>query len=104
MYHSHGSLHSVPFHALKWSDNEYIIEKFGICYVPSASTLRYCQTKNLLRTNSSDYRPNKCIVVCSGAKSDYTEFEKDIDFLSQCKWNQIVSLRAARDYKAKCHG
>lgn len=95
----HGVLHSLPFHALKWDTNKFIIEKIGICYVPSASTLKYCQAKNLTRDKSSNYEPGKCIVVCSGAMKDYLEFEKDIDILKERKWKEIVPLRAMESKK-----
>ena len=95
----HGALHSIPFHALRWNENEYIIQKFGVCYIPSASTLRYCQAKNLGRSQSLNFKPDKCIVVCSGAKKDYMKFEEDIDLLSQYKWTNMVALRAFQSVK-----
>ena len=81
----HSILHSIPLHALKWEDNKedkYIIEKFGICYVPSLSTLKYCQIKNSSRKNKG-YKPEKCLLVCSGKKDDYLKFEEDINFMQQ---------------------
>ncbi len=38
----HGNLHYLPFHAL-YDGNSYLIERYGISYLPSASSLRYCR-------------------------------------------------------------
>ena len=96
----HGSLHSIPFHALKWTDNMYVIEKFGISYTPSASTLRYCQAKNKARINSLNYKPVNCIVVCSGTADDYKKFEEDIDILNKFHWNSITPLKGGTSVKS----
>jgi CHAT domain-containing protein len=37
----HRALHYVPFHAL-YDGSNYLIERREVCYVPSASVLRYC--------------------------------------------------------------
>jgi tetratricopeptide (TPR) repeat protein len=37
----HGPLHLLPIHALRDSDGRYVIERFGVSYVPSLSTLMY---------------------------------------------------------------
>ena len=66
-----------------------MVEKFGICYVPSASTLRYCQTKNLVRTQPLQYKPDKCVAICAGTRNDYKKFEEDIDLLSPQKYKRI---------------
>jgi len=97
----HGALHSIPFHVLKWSEDEYMIEKFGFSYIPSASTLRYCQTKNRARSQPLGYKPDKCIAVCSGAKNDYKKFERDIELLDQQEygWTKMISLRASEAIK-----
>jgi CHAT domain-containing protein len=100
----HGALHSIPFHALRWNENEFIVQRFGACHIPSASTLRYCQTKNLARSQRLNYRADKCIVVCSGTKKDYKKFEEDIDILGQHKWSKIIPLRASQSIKADVIG
>lgn len=38
----HGPLHYLPFHALH-NGTSYLIEQNEICYLPSASSLRYCR-------------------------------------------------------------
>ncbi len=39
-----GPLHSLPFHAL-FDGSEYLIDRFGICYAPSASIFAYGQRR-----------------------------------------------------------
>jgi tetratricopeptide (TPR) repeat protein len=40
----HGDLHSLPLHALK-IHGRYLIERNPVFYAPSASVMRYCETK-----------------------------------------------------------
>jgi CHAT domain-containing protein len=52
----HRLLHHLPLHALK-TKSTYLIERNPVCYVPSASVLKYCQSKrmiNLDRTPDSN--------------------------------------------------
>jgi tetratricopeptide (TPR) repeat protein len=42
----HGVLHYLPFHALR-HDGRYLIEDFQIVYSPSASLIKYCQSKRI---------------------------------------------------------
>ncbi len=39
----HGALHYLPFHAL-FDGTAYLLETLAVSYLPSSSTLRYCQT------------------------------------------------------------
>ncbi len=41
----HGPLHRVPFHAL-FDGERYLIERFEICYAPSATVYALCQERN----------------------------------------------------------
>jgi len=40
----HGSLHALPFQALR-VNNQYLIEKYAISYAPSAAVLKFCWDK-----------------------------------------------------------
>jgi tetratricopeptide (TPR) repeat protein len=40
----HGTLHSLPFHALRMNDR-YLIETHAVSYAPSASVLKFCWKK-----------------------------------------------------------
>ncbi len=42
----HGILHYLPFQALQDNDGEYLIDKYTISYLPSASTLQYIESEN----------------------------------------------------------
>lgn len=81
----HGPLHSLPFAALRWSEDEYLIERFGICYAPSASVLQYCQQKNRRRNAELRHEPDSCLIVAVAAANDEEpqEFEADGDTLAR---------------------
>jgi CHAT domain-containing protein len=81
----HGPLHALPFAALRWSDDTYLIERFGLCQVPSASVLRYCRSQNRRRRTEPEHRPRRCLVaaVASDDDPDPREFEADGDTLAQ---------------------
>jgi CHAT domain-containing protein len=80
----HGPLHSIPFAALRWSEDKYLIERFGLCYAHSTSVLRYCRSKNRQRAPNSDYRTESCLVaaVATTDDTDPREFEADGDVLA----------------------
>lgn len=48
----YGPLHSLPFHAL-FDGSQYLIDRFGICYVPSASIFTYNQCGRFTRNSPS---------------------------------------------------
>jgi CHAT domain-containing protein len=77
----------------------HVIEKFGISYVPSASILRYCQAKNKARTDLSNYKPAKCVLVCSGTADDYKKFEEDINIFEKFDWDSITPLKGEMSSK-----
>lgn len=81
----HGPLHLLPFAALRWSPVEYLIERFGICYVLSAAVLRYCQSKNRKRTLDVSHGPTSCFIAAVAAEDDHDpqEFEADGETLTQ---------------------
>jgi CHAT domain-containing protein len=83
----YGALHSIPLHALKWSEDhdgehQYIIQKFGVSYVPNITTLQYCQNKNPAR-RIQNYKPKNCLVISSGKTNDYEMFEEDISLIKR---------------------
>ena len=80
----HGPLHSLPFAALRWSPQEYLVERFGICYVQSASILQYCQYKNRKRLAGSSHEPQNCLIaaVAAADDADTQEFEADGEMLA----------------------
>jgi len=42
----HGMLHYLPFQALLSKEGKYLIESFGMSYLPSATVLKYARAKN----------------------------------------------------------
>jgi CHAT domain-containing protein len=48
----HKSLHYLPFNTLLDSSGKYLMEKYEIIYLPSASTLSYCKKKNTHKKES----------------------------------------------------
>ncbi len=95
----YGPLHSIPFAALRWSDNEYLIERFGICYGHSTGVLRYCQNKNRKRTHGIEHRPKSLLIAAVAAANDLKPqyFEEDGNilagvFLEQNIHNKVTSL------------
>jgi CHAT domain-containing protein len=80
----HGPLHSLPFAALRWSETEFLIDRFGLCHAPSASVLRYCQRKNPRRSDAAGGVPKTCFVaaVAAADDADPAEFEADGSMLA----------------------
>jgi CHAT domain-containing protein len=80
---AHGPLHSLPLHALRWSDGTYLTERFGVCYVPSVGVLRYCRERNQARRATSPYRPGTGLVACVDMFGEQaSQFEADRDLLA----------------------
>jgi len=74
----HGPLHLLPFAALRWSDNTYLLERFGVCQAPSLSILRHCHARNRRRLDPA-YQPTNCLIAAVAAADDRDPefFEKD---------------------------
>lgn len=90
----HGPLHSLPFAALRWSEREYLFERFGICHVPSASVLRYCQSKNRRRLAGLNHQPASYLIVAvAAANEDPQDFETDGERLADLFREQNASAR-----------
>jgi hypothetical protein len=80
---AHGPLHSLPLHALRWSDGAYLAERFGVCYVPSVGVLRHCRERNRARRATSLDRPETGLVACVDMFGEQaSEFEADRDLLA----------------------
>lgn len=77
----HGPLHGLPFAALRWSKDEYLIDRFGLCIAPSATVLRYCQIR---QTRAGDRTtglapPSTALIAAVAAADDQdpSQFEED---------------------------
>jgi CHAT domain-containing protein len=94
----HGPLHSLPLAALRWSKKEYLIERFGLCTVPSASVLRYCQAKNRQRLKGPIQQANSCLAVAVAAADDLEPqiFEADADALTAFFQDHIKDSKVTR--------
>ncbi|HKV92110.1 MAG TPA: CHAT domain-containing protein [Candidatus Angelobacter sp.] len=105
----HGPLHSLSFAGLLWSENEYLIERFGLCYAPSASVLKHCLTKNPRRSQPAAF-VESCLIVAMAAAEDLDPLEleedgKDLAGLFQqyhpdSKLTQLVGPVATQTFKA----
>lgn len=80
----HGPLHSLPFSALRWSSDQFLIERFGVSQVQSAGVLRFCQAKNRRRGDGANGRPSSCLIAAVAAADDEQpqEFEADGETLA----------------------
>jgi hypothetical protein len=75
--------------------DEYVIERYGVCYTPNASVLRYCRENNKLRKPELKHKPTRAIAACVGAlENNSGDFADDIDFL-MCKFkgSNLVTLQ-----------
>ena len=74
----HGPLHSLPLGALNWSQDGNLIDRAGLCTVPSASVLRSCRAKNRARREPG-HRPRSCLIAAVAAADDQDpgDFEAD---------------------------
>jgi CHAT domain-containing protein len=99
----HGPLHSLPLQALKWTNDQYLIEIFGVCITPSATVLKYCQTKNRIRNVRMKHKPETCFVAAVGAlENDPSDFETDVDFLEpKFSRDRFLSLKGSQATKEK---
>jgi CHAT domain-containing protein len=64
-----GPLHGLPFSALRWSKDQYLIERFGICNINSVDVLRYCKSRNRMR--NSDHAPTSYMIAAVAAAEDH---------------------------------
>ena len=54
----YGALHLLPFHIL-WSGGQYMIERFELSYVPSASIAIHCERREISRQRSGSGRDGR---------------------------------------------
>jgi CHAT domain-containing protein len=76
----HGPLHGLPFAALPWTKDQFLIERFGLCHAPSLGVLRFCRSRNS-RRRSGPARPLSSALVAAVAAHDDEDpelFEGDV--------------------------
>jgi|GEM_PF-3460799 len=95
----HGLLHYVPFSALMDSNGSFMIDKYNIGYLPSASILRYCLEKK--------DKPKKSIVAFGNPefedpKLSLPSAEEEVKEIGKYYNNPLIFLKkeATED---KCH-
>jgi CHAT domain-containing protein len=81
----HGPLHALPFAALRWSENQFLIERFGLSHAPSLSVLRFCRARNARRTAGVNRAPQSALVAAIAAEDDENpaSFEADAARLAE---------------------
>jgi tetratricopeptide (TPR) repeat protein len=72
----YGLLHHLPLHALKF-DNDYLIYRYKIAYVPCLSIMKYC-------TNKRKFSRDKCLSIG-------VVFEKEADQIAK-KFDHSIAL------------
>lgn len=98
---AHGPLHGLPFHALRWHDGRYLIENFGVSYVPSVGVLRYCQRHHRARQGKT---PRSCLFAGIDAVGNQP-FEQDGQYLAPLftevhKGQQYLALEGSEGPRA----
>ena len=99
----HGPLHALPFAALEWSENEFLIERFGLSHVPSLSTLRFCQANNPRRTQKATRALQSVMAVAIAAADDQNPglFEADSERLTEICMGQSPPAQVLQMVGAK---
>jgi len=105
----HGPLHSLPMAALRWSEEQFLIERFGLCFAPSLSVLRFCRTRNPLREPGRSTAPRSAMAAAIAAADDRNPalFEADTERLAQiCQAfspeTRVVQLTGAKQRDDRC--
>jgi CHAT domain-containing protein len=84
----HGALHYVPFHAL-YDGSQYLIDRFEITSVPSASVLKLCRAnREILR--DSDAKDCDMLVALGLAEAGTPDIEEEIDSLAALFSNSVT--------------
>jgi hypothetical protein len=89
----HGPLHALPFAALEWGDGDLVIDRFGVCVLPAASVMPFCQAKNRARGTAPDgsaHRPRTALIagVAAVEDTDPADLEQDaalLESLMDCR-------------------
>lgn len=99
----HGPLHALPFAALRWDQNQSLIERFGIAHAPSLSALRFCRAKNPRRLQTGNRAAESVLAAAIAAADDPTPalFEADAERLADICQNQSPTTRVLQLTGAK---
>jgi hypothetical protein len=81
----HGPLHGLPFAALPWTEDQFLIERFGLCHAPSLGVLRFCRSRNPRRASGPGAPPSSALVAAVAAQDDEEPalFEGDATLLAE---------------------
>lgn len=81
----HGPLHALPFAALRWSESQFLIERFGLAHAPSLSALRFCRARNPRRAQGVNRTPESALAAAIAAADDQKPdlFEADAERLAE---------------------
>lgn len=88
----HGALHYIPFHAL-YDGDRYLIDRFEISSVPSASVLKLCRARRASSQVSSskfDVSRGDTLVALGLAETGTPNIEEEIDALAELFPNAIT--------------
>lgn len=86
----HGALHYVPFHAL-YDGDRYLIERFEISSVPSASVLKLCRARRG-SFRDSDVKSSDMLVALGLAETGTPNIEEEIDALAALFPNSVTLI------------
>lgn len=84
----HGALHYVPFHAL-YDGSQYLIDRFEVSSVPSASVLKLCRTSRG-SSGDSDVKSDDMLVALGLAETGTPDIEEEIDSLAALFSNSVT--------------
>lgn len=93
----HGALHYVPFHAL-YDGDRYLIDRFEISSVPSASVLKLCRARRGSLRNP-ELMSSDMLVAMGLAESGTPEIDEEIDALAAL-FSNSVSLKGPQATRA----
>jgi CHAT domain-containing protein len=81
----HGPLHALPMASLRWTESQFLIERFGLCFAPSLSVLRSCRAKNPRRGEDHATAARGAMAAAVAAADDLNPalFEGDTERLAQ---------------------
>ena len=64
------ALARLPFAALPWTRDQFLIERFGLCHAPSLGVLRFCRSRNPRRASRPSAPPSSALVAAIAAQDD----------------------------------
>jgi CHAT domain-containing protein len=94
----HGPLHALPFAALRWGENQYLVERFGLAHAPSLSVLRQCRARSARRTRGGSSAPQSALAAAIAAANDTNPatFEADAERLAEICRTESPATRVVR--------